>query len=48
MIAQSVLEPLGLKFGFKILPHHDTVDTDDSIFDESKDFSNVQKWKKLL
>lgn len=71
MIAQSALEPLGLKFrffeyaivglpiliagivfyatvGFKILPHHDTVDTDDSIFDESKDFSNVPKWKKVL
>ena len=56
MIAQSALEPLGLKFGFfeyaivglpilivgilfyatigfKILPHHDTTDADDSIFE---------------
>lgn len=71
MIAQSTLEPLGLKFGFfeyaivglpiliagilfyatigfKILPHHDTVDTEDSIFDETKDFSKVPKWKKVL
>ena len=71
MIAQSALEPLGLKFGFfeyaivglpilivgilfyatigfKILPHHDTTDADDSIFDESQDFSNVPKWKKVL
>ena len=71
MIAQSALEPLGLKFGFfeyaivglpiliagiifyatigfKILPHHDTTDADDSIFDESRDFSNVPKWKKVL
>lgn len=71
MIAQSVLEPLGLKFGFfeyaivglpiliagilfyatigfNILPHHDTVDTEDSIFDETKDFSKVPKWKKVL
>ena len=71
MIAQSALEPLGLKFGFfeyaivglpilivgilfyatigfKILPHHDTTDADDSIFDESQDFSNVPKWKQAL
>lgn len=71
MIAQSVLEPLGLKFGFfeyaivglpiliagilfyatigfNILPHHDTVDIEDSIFDETKDFSKVPKWKKVL
>ena len=71
MIAQSTLEPLGLKFGFfeyaivglpiliggflfyatvgfKILPNHDTVDTENSIFDESKDFSQVPKWKKVL
>lgn len=71
MIAQSALEPLGLKFGFfeyaivglpiliagilfyatigfNILPHHDTVDTEDSIFDETKDFSKVPKWKKVL
>lgn len=34
--------------GFKILPHHDTTDADDSIFDESQDFSNVPKWKKVL
>ncbi len=34
--------------GFKILPHHDTVDTEDSIFDESQDFSKVPKWKKVL
>ena len=69
MIAQSTLEPLGLKFGFfeyvivglpiliggflfyatvgfKILPNYDTVDTENSIFDESKDFSQVPKWKK--
>ena len=32
--------------GFKILPNHDTVDTENSIFDESKDFSQVPKWKK--
>ena len=71
MIAQSALEPLGLKFGFfeyaivglpiliagilfyatigfNILPHHDTVDIEDSIFDETKDFSKVPKWKKVL
>lgn len=71
MIAQSALEPLGLKFGFfeyaivglpilfvgilfyatigfKILPDHDAVDTGDSIFDESQDFSGVPKWKKVL
>ena len=34
--------------GFKILPNHDTVDTENSIFDESKDFSQVPKWKKEL
>lgn len=34
--------------GFKILPNHDTVDTENSIFDESKDFSQVPKWKKVL
>ena len=34
--------------GFKILPNHDTVDTGNSIFDESKDFSQVLKWKKVL
>lgn len=34
--------------GFKILSNHDTVDTDNSIFDESKDFSQVPKWKKVL
>lgn len=71
MIAQSALEPLGLKFGFfeyaivglpillvgilfyatigfKILPDHDAVDTGDSIFDESQDFSGAPKWKKVL
>lgn len=71
MIAQSALEPLGLKFsffeyaivglpillvgilfyatiGFKTLPDHDAVDTGDSIFDESQDFSGVPKWKKVL
>ena len=71
MIAQSALEPLGLKFGFfeyaivglpiliagilfyatigfNILPHHDTVDIEDSNFDETKDFSKVPKWKKVL
>ena len=34
--------------GFNILPHHDTVDIEDSIFDETKDFSKVPKWKKVL
>ena len=34
--------------GFKLLPNHDTVDTDDSIFDETQDFSKVPKWKKIL
>ena len=34
--------------GFKILPNHDTVDMENSIFDESKDFSQVPKWKKVL
>lgn len=34
--------------GFKVLPHHDTVDMGNSIFDESKDFSQVPKWKKVL
>ena len=34
--------------GFKILPNHDTVDTENSIFDESKDFRQVLKWKKVL
>ena len=34
--------------GFNILPHHDTVDIEDSIFDETKDFSKVPKWKKAL
>ena len=33
--------------GFKLLPNHDNVD-DDSIFDETQDFSNVPKWKKIL
>lgn len=69
MIAQSALEPLGLKFGFfeyaivglpiliagilfyatigfNILPHHDTVDIEDSIFDETKDFSRFQSGKR--
>ena len=34
--------------GFKILPDYDAVDTGDSIFDESQDFSGVPKWKKVL
>lgn len=34
--------------GFRILPNHDTVDADDSIFDETQDFSSVPKWKKVL
>lgn len=34
--------------GFKLLPSHDTVDTGDSIFDETKDFSKVPKWKKVM
>lgn len=33
--------------GFRILPNHDTED-DDSIFDETQDFGNVPKWKKVL
>ena len=33
--------------GFRILPNHDTED-DDSIFDETQDFSSVPKWKKVL
>lgn len=71
MIAQSTLEPLGLKFGFfeyaivglpilaagiifyatvgfKLLPNHDTSDSDDSVFDNAPDFSQVPKWKKML
>ncbi len=71
MIAQSTLEPLGLKFGFfeyaivglpilaagiifyatvgfKLLPNHDTSDSDDSVFDNAPDFSQVPKWKKIL
>ena len=71
MIAQSTLEPIGLKFGFfeyaivglpilicgiifyatigfKLLPNHDTVDGEDSVFDEVRDFSAVPKWKKVL
>ena len=69
MIAQSALEPLGLKFGFfeyaivglpiliagilfyatigfNILPHHDTMDIEDSIFDETKDISRFQSGKR--
>lgn len=71
MIAQSTLEPLGLKFGFfeyavtglpillagilfyatigfNLLPNHDTSDSDDSVFDQEKDFSSVPQWKKML
>lgn len=33
--------------GFRILPNHDT-EEDDSIFDETQDFSSVSKWKKVL
>ncbi len=33
--------------GYKLLPNHDTVDTD-SAFDTTKDFSSVPKWKKIL
>ena len=33
--------------GFRILPNHDT-EEDDSIFDETQDFSSVPKWKKVL
>ncbi len=70
MIAQSTLEPLGLKFGFfeygivglpiliagilfyatvgyRLLPNHDT-SNDDSIFDDTQDFSGVPQWKKTL
>ena len=58
MIAQSSMEKIGLKFGFvgiiffalfgyKFLP--DKVDTSgEGIFDETKDFSNVPKWKQTL
>lgn len=33
--------------GFKILPNHDVPD-DDSLFDETQDFSHVPKWKQVL
>lgn len=33
--------------GFRILPNHDT-EEDDSIFDETQEFSSVPKWKKVL
>ncbi len=71
MIAQSTLEPIGLKFGFfeyaivglpilvcgilfyatigfRLLPNHDTQDSEDSVFDGQRDFSSVPKWKKIL
>lgn len=32
--------------GFRLLPNHDTTD-DGSVFDDTKDFSNVPKWKKV-
>ncbi|MBQ7534285.1 MAG: SLC13/DASS family transporter [Stomatobaculum sp.] len=70
MIAQSTLEPIGMKFGFfeyaiaglpilivgiifyatigfRLLPNHDTTD-DGSVFDDTKDFSQVPQWKKTL
>ena len=69
-IAQSTLEPIGMKFGFfeyaiaglpilivgiifyatigfRLLPNHDTTD-DGSVFDDTKDFSQVPQWKKTL
>ena len=69
MIAQSALEPLGLKFGFfeyakvglpilitgtiffalfgyKLLPEHKG--GEDGIYDETKDFDHVPKWKQNL
>ena len=69
MIAQSALEPLGLKFGFfeyakvglpiliagtiffalfgyKLLPEHKG--GEDGIYDETKDFGHVPKWKQNL
>lgn len=33
--------------GFRLLPNHDTTD-DGSVFDDTKDFSNVPQWKKIL
>lgn len=33
--------------GYKLLPSHDTTDSD-SVFDEQRDFSAVPKWKKIL
>ena len=34
--------------GFRLLPNHDTKDSEDSVFDEVRDFSAVPKWKKIL
>lgn len=71
MIAQSTLEPLGLKFGFfeyaivgfpiliagilfyatigfKLLPNHENPADDSSVFDETQDFSQVPRWKKVM
>lgn len=71
MIAQSTLEPLGLKFGFfeyaivgfpilmagilfyatigfKLLPNHENPADDGSVFDETQDFSQVPRWKKVM
>lgn len=33
--------------GYRLLPNHEVTDTD-STFDESKDFSNVPRWKQIL
>ena len=51
MIAQSGMEGIGLKFGFfdyaKVgVPIKEG--SDEGIFDESKDFSHVPKWKQYL
>ena len=33
--------------GFRLLPNHDVKD-DEGVFDDTKDFSNVPQWKKIL
>ena len=59
LIAQSTIEPLGLKFGFfeyaivggpiliAGIIFYATIGND-SVFDEKNDFSKVPKWKKIL
>ena len=34
--------------GFKLLPNHDTDQSDSSIFDQTADYSQVPRWKKIL